>query len=218
MATYTTDWCYPTGKAIKGSGSIYNRHRPLNNSTSYAYYSSTASTSFYDDYTVPQIPSNATITGLKFYLEYYRYGASTGNLSVQAVANITVDDESSSNPSIKSYDAIGAETVVSNAINGGTSSAPNRSEIVISNSTTVNWLQSHLNAYGKRFGVKLSGQYVYFRRIGLAIVYTLPETYTISVAGSPTNTGTVSGGGDYLEGSTATLTATPSTNYRFVQK
>lgn len=42
-------------------------------------------------------------------------------------------------------------------------------------------------------------------------------TYTITTAVSPTGTGTVTGGGTYEQGKTATLTATPNTGYKFVK-
>lgn len=42
-------------------------------------------------------------------------------------------------------------------------------------------------------------------------------TYTVSVSASPTTGGTVSGGGTYIHGSTATLTATPNTGYKFAK-
>lgn len=41
------------------------------------------------------------------------------------------------------------------------------------------------------------------------------DWYTITVQADPTNGGTVSGGGEYLSGSTATVTATPASGYSF---
>ena len=43
-----------------------------------------------------------------------------------------------------------------------------------------------------------------------------PKTYAITVAASSAEGGTVSGGGDYLEGSSVTVTASPNSGYRFV--
>ena len=43
----------------------------------------------------------------------------------------------------------------------------------------------------------------------------IPPTYTISVSANPTNGGTVAGGGNYTEGESCTVTATPNTNYTF---
>ncbi|MEN6501253.1 MAG: leucine-rich repeat domain-containing protein [Tenuifilaceae bacterium] len=40
-------------------------------------------------------------------------------------------------------------------------------------------------------------------------------TYTVDVSASPVSSGTVSGGGTYEDGQTATVSATPSTGYRF---
>lgn len=46
-------------------------------------------------------------------------------------------------------------------------------------------------------------------------VYVLNAPYTINVSANPSNGGTVSGGGDYLEGVTCSLTATANNNYIF---
>lgn len=50
--------------------------------------------------------------------------------------------------------------------------------------------------------------------ISIVVTYTIP-TYTLTVAAGAG--GTVSGGGTYSAGTTATLTATPANGYRFVQ-
>ena len=47
-------------------------------------------------------------------------------------------------------------------------------------------------------------------------ILAVPTYYTITVDKNPANGGTVSGAGDYLEGATATLTATANTGYHFV--
>ena len=44
-----------------------------------------------------------------------------------------------------------------------------------------------------------------------------PTTYTLTVNSDNTTMGTVSGGGSYISGTTATLTATPNSGYRFVR-
>ena len=44
-----------------------------------------------------------------------------------------------------------------------------------------------------------------------------PEIYTVSVSSSNTSMGTVSGGGEYEEGTTATVTATPKSGYKFTK-
>ena len=43
------------------------------------------------------------------------------------------------------------------------------------------------------------------------------QTYTVSVSSANTSMGTVSGGGEYKEGTTATVTATPKSGYRFTK-
>ncbi len=52
--------------------------------------------------------------------------------------------------------------------------------------------------------------------VDIDITYTIP-TYTITTAVSPTGSGTVTGGGTYNKGSTATLKATPSAGYKFIK-
>lgn len=44
-----------------------------------------------------------------------------------------------------------------------------------------------------------------------------PTHYTINLSASPSSGGTVTGSGSYEQGASATVTATPSTNYRFVR-
>lgn len=46
---------------------------------------------------------------------------------------------------------------------------------------------------------------------------TQPMTYTVSVSSANTSMGTVSGGGQYEEGATATVTATPKSGYKFTK-
>ncbi len=43
------------------------------------------------------------------------------------------------------------------------------------------------------------------------------QTYTVSVSSANTSMGTVSGGGEYEEGTTATVTATPKSGYKFTK-
>ncbi|MBO6026088.1 MAG: carboxypeptidase regulatory-like domain-containing protein [Bacteroidales bacterium] len=44
-----------------------------------------------------------------------------------------------------------------------------------------------------------------------------PETYVISISADPTNSGGVSGGGNYAFGQSCTVTATPISGYRFLE-
>ena len=62
------------------------------------------------------------------------------------------------------------------------------------------------NYYNKTHTVSLS----------LDVTYEVPK-YTITTAVSPLDSGTVSGGGSYSYGATATLKATPNTGYKFVK-
>ncbi len=60
--------------------------------------------------------------------------------------------------------------------------------------------------------------YWYFSNVSFEIEYETTVTcYTLTVKSNNTAYGTVSGGGDYETGTTATLTATPKTGYKFVK-
>ena len=73
-----------------------------------------------------------------------------------------------------------------------------------------------------------NGHYIAFRNILAAgssgdfscnyiddITLSNPATYTITVSANPSSGGTVTGGGNYTNGSSCTLRATPSANYTF---
>ena len=64
----------------------------------------------------------------------------------------------------------------------------------------------------------IAAQTCYYRikSVSFVIDYTIP-TYTVTVKSSPAEGGTVSGGGSYESGKSATLKATPKTGYRFVK-
>ena len=53
--------------------------------------------------------------------------------------------------------------------------------------------------------------------VTLHLTITVPPTYTIEATSEPSNGGSISGAGDYDEGATATLTATPAVGYKFVR-
>ena len=45
----------------------------------------------------------------------------------------------------------------------------------------------------------------------------MPTKYTVTLSSSPSNEGTVSGGGQVEKGKTATIKATPASGYKFVK-
>ena len=78
---------------------------------------------------------------------------------------------------------------------------------------TLTGLQPN-TTYGYKIYVKRSGHTVY----GSAVTFATHPLYTVSVATSNSAWGSVSGGGTFAYGETATLTATAATeNYRFMQ-
>lgn len=62
----------------------------------------------------------------------------------------------------------------------------------------------------------LSQKTWYFSNVSFVLTYTT-QGYTLTVNSNNTAYGTVTGGGDYEAGTTATLTATPKTGYKFVK-
>ena len=58
--------------------------------------------------------------------------------------------------------------------------------------------------------------YVLGRGFVLETTGTLPATYALTVEAQPAAGGTVTGGGDYFEGATVPVTATPASGYQFV--
>ncbi len=93
----------------------------------------------------------------------------------------------------------------------------------ISLSHTINASDLEYNADEKYYKFRL-GAYKstitnfkwYFTNVSFDLTYTVPG-YTLTVKSNNTTYGTVTGGGDYETGTTATLTATPKTGYKFVK-
>lgn len=113
----------------------------------------------------------------------------------------------------------GGGTVTERGICWNTSHNPTTSDSHASNGTgtgtyTVNMtgLSANTTYYVRAYAINSV-----FTAYGDEVEFTtLPNIYTINVSASPTNGGTVSGGGSYVEGATCTLTATANTGYTFV--
>lgn len=75
---------------------------------------------------------------------------------------------------------------------------------------------SNYTVYLGATGKSLLGNTAYFTNVSFDLTYTIPA-YTLNVVSNNTTYGTVSGGGAFESGATATITATPNDGYRFVK-
>ena len=76
---------------------------------------------------------------------------------------------------------------------------------------TANWLNAQV------VNEKTAYIYQFCPKVGAAVwEVTMKETFTVAASANTAEWGTVAGAGKYLEGTTATLTATPNTGYKFV--
>ena len=74
----------------------------------------------------------------------------------------------------------------------------------------VNWTQDGVEvATTESFSFTVTGAASF-------VANFIPDFYTITVMANPSSGGTVTGGGDHLNGSTCTITATPHTGYTFI--
>jgi len=79
------------------------------------------------------------------------------------------------------------------------------------NYTFTNWTEN-----GSVVSTNASYTFTVNGNRNLVANYTyVPPTYTVSVSATPTDGGTVSGGGEYQQGQNCTVTATANTNYTF---
>lgn len=216
MATITKTVTTRPNNFLQGSSnSKYNNVSNLydDDISTYCYVSS-----YSDDLSQPSIfyfapvtlPAGAVVTGVSLSVRCKINGAS----SYQYCTNVST---------VTSRTNIGSKTVIQaktkqTAINTYTIDAP--SAVItklnedLSVLTTANKFAMAL--YSQRYSrsTNTSTYPLEYYDTPLTITYTVPA-YTITVtAGSG---GTVTGGGNYEAGSTATLTATPNANYRFVQ-
>ena len=76
---------------------------------------------------------------------------------------------------------------------------------------TANWLNAQV------VNEKTAYIYQFCPKVGAAVwEVTMKETFTVAASANTAEWGTVAGAGQYLEGTTATLTATPNIGYKFV--
>ncbi len=113
------------------------------------------------------------------------------------------------------YDiSISANPTIGGTVSGGGSYLENAtvvlSAIPAAGYTFVNWTESDVE-------VSTSPDYSFTATTNRTLVAQFVlTTYDIAVSANPTEGGTVSGGGNYLEGATVNLSAIPNTGYTFV--
>lgn len=149
---------------------------------------------------LPSIPSNAVLDSVILTFTCYRKnGKSDNEIRIQytdSTTLFTVQDLAGKSNDTRSTDIT---SIVNN--NGGTLTYKN-------GSTSLDLRGWHdvifINATWELSGISITAN------------YTIP-TYTLTVTSNNTTYGTVTGGGTYDVGASATLTATPNTGYRFVK-
>lgn len=162
-------------------------------------YNSTASAFFSFDFS--QIPADATIVNVVTTIKY----------EVQGTISYRICKDATSTTSYTSLQS-SPTTVYSNNTNSKvrTDSFNSPQDVIDNLNNDIGILRNN------RFCIRLYenkyfGGDIYYIRID--IEYT--STSTISTNVSPSNSGTVSGGGTYTDGDSVTLTATPATGYKF---
>lgn len=148
---------------------------------------------------LPSIPANATLDSVWLYFNAYRKDGSINGGKVSVSINGT-DHKVSDIERNKQYNGLSFNLTNYVSNSNGTLSYTHGSSISIK--VYHNWW-----ALGQADWT-ISGIYIRAN-------YTIP-TYTISTAVSPANSGSVSGGGVYENGSSAKLIATPNTGYEFL--
>lgn len=215
MATITkTVTTRPNGFLQGNSNSTYNNVSNLydDNISTYCYVSG-----YSDDIAYPSIfyfspvilPAGAVITGVSLSVLCKINGAS----SYQYCTNVST---------VTNRTNIGSKTVIQSkkkqtSMNTYTIDAPSAVISKLNEDLSVLTTQNKfaMALYSQRYtrSTNTSTYPLEYYDTPITITYTVPA-YTLTVTAG--QGGTVSGGGDYEAGATATLTATPSSGYHFV--
>ena len=164
------------------------------------------------------IPTNAVITGYTLILHGGAYSAKPikGTTIAFQLAGDPVDYSGAVRNS-GDYTQVGSKIYFVNAEKIGNTSLRDYTHTSDSNDTSaISWMNSNIGKIRNgSFGVLIDCVVAKVCYVTIDITYTTPSTITTAV--SPTGAGTVTGGGAYADGSSVTLTASPSTGYHFVQ-
>lgn len=131
-------------------------------------------------------------------ISYKAYGSRTGVLGARAVVRTGADGVD-----VNSHGDVGR----------GSNNPTNYPEDILKPISYQSGISMHFKCINN---IAAQTNTVYVFDISITINYT-PLTHTITAKASPENGGTVTGTGDYEDGKTATLTATPKNGYKFVK-
>lgn len=168
-----------------------------------SYMPTSTATHLLSNFDVAALPSNAIVTGVSVYVCGF-FTSSGGYVDIMLVKDAT---------STSAYTDLGDGAI--RFIDGvRTKTAETKAFPVATSVCTTEFLKS--GALQMRSYIRKGSGYPRIYDIYVVISYKMPSS-TITVNASPAAGGTVTGSGTYENGSTATLTATPNTGYKFKQ-
>lgn len=160
--------------------------------------SRTATKSYYiylKGFNFDDIPSNAVVNSFTVKLKAYESGASTSSTYAPVLVNNTT------------------------AITSTCSAITTTAQTLTFTGVTADW--NTIVGYGNNFGIRINCRrasrnrtsYVYIYGAEILVDYTIPTYYNVSATQSTGGTISLSQSGQVLEGTTVTVTATPSDGY-----
>jgi Divergent InlB B-repeat domain len=129
-----------------------------------------------------------------------------GNTSRVATLNV--------NPKEYTITVRGSPSADGTVSGGGTSVGGSSNTVTATPNTGYTFV--HWTENGRVVSTSESYTFTLNANVTLVADFVAPKEYTITVRGSPSADGTVSGGGTFVGGSSNTVTATPNTGYTFV--
>lgn len=170
--------------------------------------------------------NNLKITGVSFSITGGRYGSSPTSYLESSVLAFRVVQGFPTDTSSTGTD-IYTDVLGDNSVRVTEGSIPPTTVTTLTHNDIspnfLSWLNSNLTAFLNGYTTNSFGFRFYFcfaqlRAFTMTVEYTYGyNEYKISTAVTPTGGGKVTGGGNYESGTTATLTATPATGYKFVK-
>ncbi|MBN8707140.1 MAG: fibronectin type III domain-containing protein, partial [Bacteroidetes bacterium] len=154
--------------------------------------------------------TNQKVDGLTKNTKYfYRMRAVKGTFTTanSEIKVVRTNDELGFQISTSSNPAIGGTTSGGGTYNSGQSVTVTATKATGYN--FVNWTEGGIQ-------VSTNASYVFIASSNRTLVANFTPVYTISTSSSPSNGGTTNGGGNYNSGQNVTVTATPNTNFDFV--
>lgn len=213
MATYSKT--YRATASPSTSSKISNPERAYDDDvSSYASRNNTSVSSLHVNGFGINLPSNAVVESLTISSKMYA-SSSNGYLCVYVLSDAA---PSISTPLWKNV-VVDGKAFAANYISHVYSSeqiSAKLTELGLHNGNAVEFLKNLQVALtiGSKSSTSKVTTYIYDNHV--VVTYSIPD-YTLTVNASPSEGGTVSGGGVYEEGWSATIVATPNVGYKFVQ-